>query len=207
MAFESRTVDNMPANMLNEDDGTNPANTHGKVLFRCRLCWQIALAVTVCIVAIEAVILIPSYVSYEKDLLHRLEAVGLATVRAGLSRSETLLDARKNAESLLEQSEFLGLAILGADGGEAVYVGQNPDLTIAQARELDTLPKRGPDGNRYSVVYGQSQTGLPFAVVAVLDASWIADALSLLEQSEFLGLERFWAPTAVRLFTLVKTPT
>jgi len=82
----------MPKTKAIDVDNSSPASPAGlrpSAVLRCRLCWEIALIVTFCIVVIEAVILIPSYVNYERDLLKRLEDVGLAAVQAGLAQRGT----------------------------------------------------------------------------------------------------------------------
>ena len=55
-----------------------------KLLSRSRLCWRITLVVFMAIFAVEAVILIPSYQNYERDLLARINDVGRNAMSAAL---------------------------------------------------------------------------------------------------------------------------
>ncbi len=149
-------------------------------LFGCRLCWQIALIVIFCIVAIEAAILIPSYVNYERDLLKKLEDVGLASVRVGFAQREVAAGAglRAAGARLLESPEVTGLAIYGVDGELVGTLGETPGLTLIQARQHGVNSLRSQDGNRLSAAYRSARTDLPFDVIAHLDASRVSDKLT-----------------------------
>ncbi len=79
---------------------------------RCRLCWRITLAVFVAIFVVEAVILVPSYQNYQRDLLARLDEVGRGAVTASFAldggSDRQLLDV---GQTLTRVSRLTGGAI------------------------------------------------------------------------------------------------
>lgn len=175
MSLESNIVDFAEPRLARDNAGD--AASRRIALFRCRLCWKIAFIVTMGIIAIEGAILIPSYVSYERDLLRRLDVAGLAAIRAGFALSETVEEAEEAAKSILAGSELVGIALYSVAGETLYSVGEKPDLTLSKVGDQATDSHRNADGSRYSSIYLRSQSGLPFDVVAKLDASWIAAEL------------------------------
>ena len=132
-----------------------------------------ALAVFLGIIVVEAAILIPSARNYERDLFVRLEHAGLASVKAGF-----LAQAHYSERNLLflgelfsRNSDVRGGALYRDDGNLIGTFGETPELTVPVAGNGSGL--LSADGNRYEVFWPAEATGLPFAVIARLDASWI----------------------------------
>ena len=103
-------------------------------LFRCRICWRVALIVSFCILAVETVILVPSYKNYERDLLLRLEQTGLTAISTGFrlqshSSDRNILIAGK---VLVGGPGFLGATLHHLDGKLIGTVGEAPRLTLEQ---------------------------------------------------------------------------
>ncbi len=149
-------------------------------VFHCRLCWRIATAVMLAIVVIEAIILVPSYRNYERDLLTRLEETGKATVTAGLglfSHSGNR-DLLKLGAALADNSLLKGGAIYGTDGTAMGTFGEPPELTLGQARQRQFSPVRIKDGNRYEVVWPMNTGARPYTLIGRLDSSWIQPELN-----------------------------
>lgn len=148
-------------------------------LFQCRLCWRVALTVFLSILAIEAAILIPSYKNYERDLLARLSDTGLAAISGGFrtnanaSHRDLLIAARL----ILDEYRIRGAAIYDMDGKPIGTVGEAPDLTPPMTLDGGPATLRSKDETRYDVHWLPRETGLPFAVVGRLEASWIQPEL------------------------------
>ena len=146
-----------------------------RALLHCRLCRNVALLVLGSILLIEAAVLIPSYRNYERDLLRRLEHVGLAIVQASF-RTESHSDDRRLllAARLMNRSpEFVGGRVYDPQGRLIGSFGRQPDLALGASPPR----ARSADGARYEVVYEAGRHGLPVSIVANLDAAWIAGEL------------------------------
>ncbi|MFQ5959385.1 MAG: PAS domain-containing sensor histidine kinase [Alphaproteobacteria bacterium] len=146
-----------------------------QALLGCRLCWRIALGVVLSILIVEAVILIPSYKNYERDLLLRLEETGRAAVSAGFhARTEAQQWEPFVADELIARAPSLrGSALYGPDGRLIATIGEPPELTPAEAQETGVTRAGRANGERYEVLWTGEQTGLPFTVVGRLDSSWV----------------------------------
>ena len=147
-------------------------------LFRCRLCLRVALTVFFSILLIEAAILVPSYIDYERDLLRRLEDTGRATVSGGFrtnahaSPRDLLIAARLITDGM----PMHGLALYDGEGGLIGVVGAPPSLTLSDA--ATSSRRQSDDGKAYEVFWPPARTGLPFAVIGRLDASRIQPELT-----------------------------
>ena len=143
------------------------------------MCWRIARAIFVSIILIEAAILVPSYRNYERDLLLRLENVGLAAVSAALKKDG---NAAPNALAALEssltvQSRLKGAAIYDAGGRLLGSLGEPPELVLAEIGEERIGKARSADGQRYEVAWRMQAAGPPMTVIGRLDSSWIGGEL------------------------------
>jgi PAS domain S-box-containing protein len=144
------------------------------------LCWRVTLSVFLSILIVEAIILIPSFKNYERDLLRRLEDAGLAAISAGLgshigaSHSHML----EIGEAILSSPRVRGGALYDGKGTLVGSFGEIPELTPAQARQPGKARVRRDGGARYEVSWTSADSGLPFNVVGRLDASWIDGELT-----------------------------
>ena len=127
-------------------------------LKNCRLCWRVGLVVMASIVIIEAIILIPSYRNYERDMLRRLEREGLATVRSLflMGHHVNTNELRMMAGTILRGSVVEGLIINGPDGGFLAASDVTPALSAIAAGKADIDGKRTEDGNGYLVRWSES---------------------------------------------------
>ena len=142
---------------------------------RSRLGFKIATAVFCSILAVELMILIPSYFRYEEDLLARLEHAGRSIMLPGF-RQQAHADDRDLlllGRLLLKDTELTGGSIYRPDGALIGSFGEVPTITPSQRRS--TLLTH--DAERLEVVWHAVDTGIPFDLVARLDASWIAEKL------------------------------
>lgn len=143
--------------------------------FKCRLCWRVALAVFFGIVVVEAVILIPLARDYERDLLVRLDHVGLATIRSGfLSNSHfKTRDLLIIGGALTRHSKIRGGALYKPDGSLLGTFGEALGLTLTDVEDAAKSSARRTGDDRYEVFWPMATTGLPYGVIGRLDAAWI----------------------------------
>ena len=148
-------------------------------LENCRLCWRVALVVLASIVLIEAIILIPSYRNYERDLLRRLEREGLATVKTLFLAhpNATEVDLRRMTGDIVRESTVQGLAIHGKDGALVTAVGILPSLPDNLHGKSGFDGRWTDDGTGYLVRWSEQALGAPFVVTARLDSAWIGGEL------------------------------
>lgn len=148
-------------------------------LMNCRLCWHVGLVVLASIVTIEAIILIPSYRNYERDMLRRLEREGLATAKSlflmGDHTNENEL--RMMVDRMLQGSVVSGLFVSRPDSGFLAASNVTPALLAIASGNADVDGERTEDGNGYIVRWSEPALGAPFIVTARLDSSWIAEEL------------------------------
>ena len=149
------------------------------IFSRCRLCWRITIVVFISIFVIEAAILVPSYLNYERDLLARLDEVGRSTVVSGFA-----LEAARGAEdpiaiasALTRSSKLRGGAIYGADGALLGVFGEPPEPTPERLNAAAVPRDRGRNGERYEALWPAATTGLAVSIIGRLDASHIPDEL------------------------------
>lgn len=146
---------------------------------RNKLGLRLAIGVFLSILAVEAIVLVPSYTNFQKDLLSRLEHVGRATAIAVLSLQahssdrDALINARVMAHN---SNEIVGGALYDAEGTLIGTFGEATVLELAP-NSAGLTQRLTADGSRLEVLWTSTETGLPFTVVGRLDAEWIADEL------------------------------
>ena len=150
-----------------------------------RWLWSAALGVALfsvmlAIVVIEAIILVPSYHNYKRDLLARLEHAGRAAITAGFA-----LNGHFGTRDLMSLGTMLTKG--GVVSGGAMYrpggalmgtFAEAPDLTLAKAVNEGVSRAWSTDETRYDVLWPAGTGGLPFTVIGRLDAEWIHPQLS-----------------------------
>ena len=139
------------------------------------MCLRVTLSVFLSILIVEAIILVPSFKNYERDLLRRLEDTGAAALGAGLGNlAETSIkDIQTAGVAILRNPRMRGAALYDGSGAFIGGFGEAPELTPEGASPPDRVARRQDDGARYEVMWPGPETGLPFTVVGRMDASWI----------------------------------
>lgn len=127
----------------NEGDMTGKdKKLQARTLMGCRLCWMVTAAVFAGIVAIEALILVPSMFNYERDLLASMEQAAEESVRSSLAgRSEF---PETVFERLVTHTSITGIAI---NGEHQWQFGEKPPETVGndqslRARRGQAVPER-----------------------------------------------------------------
>ncbi len=133
--------------------------------FRCRICWRITFFVFASIMIIEGIILVPSYLSRERDLLKGIELIGLAEVKGTIERAEGVEAGWRFRRELADLTVLEAAVILG-DAGEVLD-------------RLGEAPPPGPDvEGRLELAWNATALGLPARVIAWLDTGSVAPALA-----------------------------
>jgi len=109
---------------------------------RCRLCWKVTLGVFFSILTIEAAILIPSVINYERDRLESIEQTGREVVTAFLAGSAGMPSTATLAR-MIERTSIRGLVITHSTG-QRIQVGEAPS---AAATDGDSLRSRRRNGS------------------------------------------------------------
>ena len=150
--------------------------------FRCRLCWAVALGVFLSILVIEGVILIPSYFSYQRDELGRVETAGLTAIRSLFSlggphaQSENLPE---DGGALVRNTVLKGAVIYRPDGAPQGAFGERPDADMIDQIRFDAAvtARRIVSDRRMDVAWPPDSVGESFVVVARLDIGEVGVAV------------------------------
>ena len=174
------------------DDGAG-ASAHSRLwrlillLTKCRLCFRVTLVVFLSILAIEAVILVPSYFSRERTAVAQLDGLGRSVIRLVLNHEDTATVRRLTIDEhdLTRLWPVVGIAIYDDTGALLAKAGETPRLDLgagavggAVAGAGAETPAIGEDATRRrEVVWHGSALQLPFTVVARLDRSGVAEEM------------------------------
>lgn len=176
---------------------------NAQMIVRSPICRRLAVVVFLGILLIEAVILLPSYLSRERNLLSNLEKDGLAVastvikaLSGGMPTSVTdqadtnqagaghrpktmdmLIHRRMMVDSLIE-NEFVHGAVLFDEKGSVVEQ-RGEGFSALAIGEMASDMLRTPRAGRsfHEVYWPAAQTGLGYGLALKLDASRIDDAL------------------------------
>ena len=128
-------------------------------LFGGKLGLRLFLVVFLSIVAIETVILLPSYLGYRRDLENRLEHVGRTIVVMALQPRGHADDADllNHARMAARYSELAGGTLYRPDGSLIGYFGEPPELSPSDAGERPVFTRMTADGKRLEVVWSADE--------------------------------------------------
>lgn len=151
-------------------------------LWRARLSRRIVFWVFLSIVAIEAIILVPSVMRRERELLEYLRSLSAAQAEGVLSvsadfRSASDAEVLQSLETLLSNDVILGGALYQADGTLVGTFGQAPALDI-EAALADFRTGGGGDRYRrqtqtYDALWRMSPLEGRYQLIIRHDAAWV----------------------------------
>ncbi|AFY70827.1 protein serine/threonine phosphatase [Thalassoporum mexicanum PCC 7367] len=169
------------------------------ILFKPRLSIKIVCWVFFCIVAIEAIILIPSVRRRERELLTRQREIAagkvglLADTSDANASSQELLAQFSNLASSktipgdisnlnagnVNQTEFaptiLGGALYTQEGDLVGNFGETPELQFEQVANTDATALRNDNGTRYDVAWSPGKLGNEHVLVVRIDSTPVKD--------------------------------
>lgn len=160
----------------------NPQLSSGLKFFQSRLSRRIAGLVFTSLVAIEIVILVPSYVRRSSELLSQIEEVSEAMVKTtvrlakeGMYDQKTLID---RIEYLADESPIVGGSIYQIDGEFVSTFGEDPQLEFADLKNIKVWDcDRQWKGDRYDVAWSGYQFGVNYVFIIRHDSSSVKPAL------------------------------
>ena len=148
---------------------------------KARLSRHIGFWVIVSVLLIEAIILIPSYITQEKWQLAQLEHFGFITVSpiVRLADSETTAgELLSSAERVTAGSGVLGGAIYRAEDGQLLGMfGEPPELTLSAMQGSGVMRVSSQDGLRYDVGWPADKFQGAYHIIGRLDASSVRKEL------------------------------
>lgn len=171
---------------------------NARMIVTSPICRRLAAAVFVGILLIEAVILLPSYLNRERDLLLSLEKDGFAVASTAIralgdgkrrddqehqsevSRSEAPRPhVHRNviADSLIGNEIIRGVILLGPEAGSVERRGETFSALTATGLGSELVRGAREDRSVYEVYWPSAQSGLPYGLALRLDASRIDQAL------------------------------
>ena len=170
-----------------------------KMIARSPICRRLAVVVFVSILLIEAVILRPSYLNRERDLLASLEKDGFvvsSTLVKALSQDmpawhldhsahnhrqvkhDRRAHRRMMADAMIADSLVRGVALLDPAGVVVEQRGEPFSGLFMRDIRSDPLRAPGKPGRIHEVYWPAAHSGLPLGVALRLDASRVKTALS-----------------------------
>lgn len=150
-------------------------------LLKARLSQRIAVWVMVSIFIIEAIIIVPSYMVRQRDLLYELEQLGFAKASfiVALMGSENMgEDPITAVRELADKTIMAGGVIYDLEGEMLVAFGETPGLTYADLQDGTVVKSLSEDGRRYDVAWPAARLPEPYYFVARLNSSHVGQELS-----------------------------
>jgi phosphoserine phosphatase RsbU/P len=157
-------------------------------LFKARLSQPIVLWVFYSLVAIELIILVPSYQIRKHQLLSQLEQVGLAKISQILRlmtpkiTQDQLLDISKN---ITYDSPVVGVAIYQSNGHLIQTFGESFGLSRSFINSGNVVRVLSQDGSRYDVTWPPQKMSGKYTASVRLDASSVEQEMNLYTANTF----------------------
>jgi signal transduction histidine kinase/CheY-like chemotaxis protein len=149
--------------------------------FKARLSRHIGFWVIVSVLLIEAIILIPSYMTQKKWQLAQLEHFGFITVLPIVRLSDSATTVSKlltTAERVTADSRIIGGAIYRAEDGRLLGTfGEPPALTLSAMQGREVVRVISQDSLRYDVGWSAAKSQSAYHVIGRLDASSVRKEL------------------------------
>ncbi|HEY9889624.1 MAG TPA: PAS domain-containing protein, partial [Candidatus Obscuribacterales bacterium] len=147
-------------------------------LWQARLSRRIVFWVFLSIVAIEAVILVPSVMRREQELLEYLRSLSAAQAEGVLSTQTNLSSAPDDAvlaslEALLANEVILGGALYRVDGTPVGSFGEVPALLLQAAKGETQGDRYDRHTQRYDALWQMSPLEDRYYLIIRHDAAWV----------------------------------
>jgi serine phosphatase RsbU (regulator of sigma subunit) len=147
---------------------------------RSRLSRKIVFYVFASVIVIETIILIPSYLKREQELLNQLQMVVSAQVDviAAISSSDELEpEWLPRIHQLQDCSNIVGGSVFTNTGQALTTFGEPPALTFSQATAGQVKYLRSADGMRYDSAWLENDLQRPLVLVLRQDATRVQQEL------------------------------
>jgi serine phosphatase RsbU (regulator of sigma subunit) len=132
------------------------------------------LWVFVSVVVIEAIILIPSYMRRERELLTQLREVCSAKIGVLTQTTGPEVSGKKlfnDIRQLQLDPNLLGGVLYGSDGKSIGTFGERPELSFAEVNSAGVVDRQTKDGSRYDSAWLAPQLPGNYTLILRQDAS------------------------------------
>lgn len=151
-------------------------------LLNAQLSRKIAGWVFVSLMAIETIILIPSYYRQERQELRQLEEVSWAIidsiVRLSYLEMDTGSEFYQKVETLTKDSIIVGITIYDRTGEVVFEFGELPEISFEQTQQEAVFRDRSWNGLRYDVAWSANYLSINYTLVARHNAERIQPLLT-----------------------------
>ncbi|MDB9519876.1 adenylate/guanylate cyclase domain-containing protein [Roseofilum reptotaenium CS-1145] len=151
-------------------------------LLSAQLSRKIAGWVFVSLMAIEGLILIPSYSRQEQQELMQLEEVSSAVIDSIVRLSSLGMDNDpefyQKLKTITEDSIIVGVTIYDRTGKAISEFGESPEISFKQTQQADIVRDRNWNGLRYDVAWSGDYLGIEYTLVARHNAERIQPLLN-----------------------------
>ncbi|NJP07256.1 MAG: response regulator [Chloroflexaceae bacterium] len=154
--------------------------TNKFAFFKARLSQYIGVWVLVSILLIEAVIIVPSYLLREQQLLAHLDEIGAAVAMPMVRLAESDKPPEEllvMAEPLIRNTAVVGGAMYHSDGQLIGTFGEPPELTFAEWQDTNQMQRSSADGSRYDSVWSADKLGGQYHIIGRLNAEPVRQEL------------------------------
>jgi adenylate cyclase len=150
--------------------------------FQARLSRQITIWVFISLLVIEGVILIPSYVRREQELLLQLEQISSFTLDSLVILTQQEMSNhqvfQRRIQNIIKDSPIvLGIAIYQSNGKLMETFGEMPEIAFDYLQNHKIFHQRSPDGTRYDVAWTNKHLGGDLILIVRHDASSVQPEL------------------------------
>ena len=139
-------------------------------LFSAQLSRKIATWIFLSLIAIEALVLIPSYYQKEQEELQHLEEVSWAIIDVivSLTSPEMYADEqfRQKVETLTADSIVTGIYIYDRQGDLIFELGDTPEISFAEVEENQIVRDYSWNTQRYDVAWSAQSLNIDYTLIA-----------------------------------------
>jgi len=136
-----------------------------------KLIWRMTISLFLVVLLVNATVTILSLTQFEKDRLFDLRELGLYSIIPALARADNDKPISDDAALLLRMATpILGLAYYDVTRVPKGKVGVDVVLTLDQDDHVKGVDFYDKDEKSYEVVYDPNELGVPFYIVAKLNA-------------------------------------
>jgi PAS domain-containing protein len=137
------------------------------------VCRRVALVVFAAVIVLDAIVMIPVYLTEKEDFLveRALEARSLFTAGVDASRYPSIDTLVEVGENLVRNTKVEGGVLISGAGEDRAVFGAVPSLTWAEARLDGKLVLFDSDDGKFDIFISPEETQLPYGLILRLDVA------------------------------------
>jgi serine phosphatase RsbU (regulator of sigma subunit) len=148
---------------------------------KSRLSWRTVSYVFISVIVIETIILIPSYLKRERELLDQLRMVASAQIELMMSlsaRNTSAAELFAELEKLVDCDTIVGGALYTRDGQMVGVFGEAPELSYTDIQNTGTTRLTNDDKNRFDSAWSAEDLHGDHVLILRQDAANVARELT-----------------------------